>query len=414
MGTKKPLEGVVVVELATFIAAATTGRFFADLGAEVIKIESPKGDPLRYTAPSEGRPLDMYENTTWDLENANKKCFSVNMKQEKGKEAFFKLLDRADMLITNWRVGALARAGLDYDSLKERYPKLVYGMITGYGEFGPDKDLPGFDFTSFFARGGYLESLRQKGERAMNVLPGLGDHNVGMDLAAGMLAALYKAKMTGEGEKVTTSLFEAAIFNMGMAVQAAQYTDYGIPYPVDSRNLGNPFLTAWTTKEGRIIQTCAPDYNTYYERMMRCIGREDLVGKEEYFPVQNLQKNKLSRQLNDLIAEAFLTKTVKEWKEILEAADVPFSVAQSLEELLEDEQAWANDCFYKMKYDNGNERILATLPVKFKEIGRPEYNRGPYIGEHTSEVLEELGYSQEEVKAMLEEKAAFQYVDDRK
>ena len=106
----KPLEGVKVIELATFIAAATAGRFMADLGADVIKIESAKGDPLRYTAPSEGRPLDMYENTTWDLENGNKRCISLNMKTPEGKEAFFKLLDSADVLITNWRVQALQRA----------------------------------------------------------------------------------------------------------------------------------------------------------------------------------------------------------------------------------------------------------------------------------------------------------------
>ena len=116
----KPLEGVKVVELATFIAASTSGRFMADLGADVIKIESAKGDPLRYTAPSEGRPLDMYENTTWDLENGNKRCISLDMRNPEAKEAFFKLLDTADVLITNWRVQALERAGLDYETLKKR------------------------------------------------------------------------------------------------------------------------------------------------------------------------------------------------------------------------------------------------------------------------------------------------------
>ncbi len=414
MSSKKPLEGVVVVELATFIAAATTGRFFADLGAEVIKIESPKGDPLRYTAPSEGRPLDMYENTTWELENGNKKCISVNMKDPKGKEAFFKLLEKADMLITNWRVQALERAGLDYNTLKEKYPKLVYGMITGYGEFGPDKDLPGFDFTAYFARGGYLETLRQPGERAMNIVPGVGDHNVGMYLAAGMLAALFNSKATGKGEKVTTSLFETSIFSMGMMVQAAQYKDIGTGYPVDARNLGNPFLASWKTKDNRIIQTCAPDYNTYYERMMIAIGRDDIAQDEKYFPVQNLQKNGLGPELYDIMTAAFTTKTVKEWDAILKAADIPFSVAQSLEELLEDKQAWANNCFYKMKYDNGNERVLATLPVKFAEMGQADYNRGPYIGEHTMTVLKNLGYSDNEISEMIESKAAFQFVDDRK
>lgn len=403
----KPLKGIKVIELATFIAAATAGRFLADLGAEVIKIESAKGDPLRYTAPSEGRPLDMYENTTWELENANKSCISLNIKDPKGKEAFFKLLDGADILITNWRVQALERAGLDYETLKVKYPSLVYAMCTGYGEFGPDKDLPGFDFTAYFARGGYLETLRQKNTRPMNVVPGIGDHNVGMNLAAGILAALYQAKATGKGEKVTTSLFESAIFNMGMMVQAAQYKDIGKKYPIDSREAGNPFNSAWLTKDERYIQTCMPDYNTYYNKFMIAVGREDLVDNENYFPVQNLQSKKLGGEVYDLVMEAMGEKTVSEWKEILTQADIPFSVAQSWEEILEDKQAWANNCFYNMKYDNGNERTLVCLPVNFSEMGTPEYNRGPLIGEQGPEILKAIGYTDEEIQELKDSKALY-------
>ena len=273
----KPLEGVKVIELATFIAAAAAGRFLADLGADVIKVESAGGDPLRYTAPSEGRPLDMYENTTWDLENANKRCISINLKAESGREAFFKLLEGADVLITNWRVQALERAGLDYDSVKTRFPKLVYALCTGYGEFGPDKDLPGFDFTGFFARGGYLDSLRQKGTVPMNVVPGLGNHNVGMNLAAGILAALFQARTKGIGEKVETSLFESAVYNMGMMIQASNYEGIAQNYPIDVKESANPFNAAWRTRDDRFIQTCMPDYNTYYARFMKAIGREDLA-----------------------------------------------------------------------------------------------------------------------------------------
>lgn len=401
MSNKKPLDGVKVVEYATFIAAATTGRFLADLGADVIKIESAKGDPLRYTAPTEGRPADkwslFHENTTWDLENGNKRCLSLNTKSPEGKEALFKLLEEADIFITNNRVQSLQKNGLDYDSLKEKFPKLVYGMITGYGEYGPDKDLPGFDFTSFFARGGYLESLRQKGTVPMNVCPGLGDHNVGMNLAAGVLAALYHAEKTGEGEKVETSLFETAIHNMGMMVQAAQYEDYGVKYPIAIREAANPFNAAWETKDGRYIQTCMPDYNTYYNRWMKVIEREDLIDNEKYFPVTNLQANGLGTEMYDLIMDAMRTKTAAEWKPILTEADFAFSIAQSWEEILVDEQAWANDCFYKMTYDNDAERTLVRLPVKFQEMGTPEYKRGPLIGEQSEDVMKELGYSDEQI-----------------
>ncbi len=404
---KKPLEGVKVIELANFIAAATAGRFLADLGADVIKIESSKGDPLRFTAPSEGRPLDMNENTTWELENANKRCISINMKTAEGKEAFFKLLDTADVLITNWRVQALERAGVDYETIKGKYPKLVYALCTGYGEYGPDKDLPGFDFTAYFARGGYLEGLRQKDSLPMNVVPGIGDHNVGMNLAAGILAALYQAKVTGKGEKVTTSLFESAIFNMGMMVQAAQYTDIGNKYPISARQSDNPFNCAWRTKDERFIQTCMPDYNTYYQRFMKCIGREDLIGFEDYFPVQNLQKNRLGSELYDICMNAFKEKDVAQWKEILIAAEIPFSVAQSWEEILEDKQAWANNCFYEMDYDNGNVRTLVRPPVNFTEMGVPEYNKAPMIGEHGVEILKEIGYNEKEINELLEKEALY-------
>lgn len=404
---KKPLEGVRVIELATFIAAATTGRFLADLGADVIKIENPSGDPLRYTAPTEGRPLDMYENTTWDLENANKRCISINMKDPKGKEAFFKLLDSADVFITNWRVQALERQGLDYETLKIKYPKLVYGICTGYGEKGPDKDLPGFDFTAFFARGGYLETLRQKNQVPMNVVPGIGDHNVGINLAAGILASLYHAKMTGQGEKVETSLFESSIFNMGMMVQAAQYREHGVPYPMDIREASNPLNAAWKTKDGRYVQTCMPDYNTYFKKFITVIGHPEMAEDDNYYPIQNLHSNKLGTNVYDTVMSSFGEKNYSEWSKLLIESDIPHSLAQSWEEILEDKQAWANDCFYKMKYDNGNERVLVKHPVKYEEMGPTEYNRGPYIGEHGPEILEELGYSNNEIQEMMNAKTLF-------
>ena len=403
----KPMEGLTVVELANFIAAASAGRFMADLGADVIKIEAAKGDPLRFTAPSEGRPLDWYENTTWDLENANKRAVSLNVKDPKGREAFFKLLDTADVLITNWRVQALQRAGLDYESLKERYPKLVYAIVTGYGEYGPDKDLPGFDFTAFFARGGYFQALRQKADRPFNGAPGIGDHNVGMNLAAGILAALYQAKTKGIGEKVETSLFESAVYNHGMMVQATNYDGFAREYPIDVRENANPFNSAWKTSDGRYIQTCMPNYNQYYEAFITAVGRPDMVGDEKYFPILNCQKNGLTTEVYDIVMNAFQPKPVAVWKEILTKADIPFAVCQSWYEILNDPQAEANNCFYDMEYPTGNTRRLVRTPVKFQEMGVPEYKLGPHIGELGVEILKELGYSDEEIQEMLASGAVY-------
>ena len=139
----RPLEGIRVIELSTFIAVPACARFFADNGADVIKIEAAGGDAVRWNGTSEGRPDDPYENTTFDLENANKRGIVLNLKAAEGKEALFRLLARTDVFLTNWRPQALERMGLTYEALHEKYPKLVYGTLTGFGDKGPDKDLPG-------------------------------------------------------------------------------------------------------------------------------------------------------------------------------------------------------------------------------------------------------------------------------
>ncbi len=396
------LDGVKVIELATFIAAPACGRFLADAGAEVIKIEAPAGDQLRYTAPSEGRPLDQYENTSFDLENANKKGMVLNLKSEKGKEVLHKLLADADVFLTNWRPDALTRAGLDYETLKAMYPKIVYAQITGYGDKGPDKDLPGFDFTSFFARGGLLGTLYEKDTVPMNVIPGLGDHQAGMFLAAGVTTALYKAEKTGQGEQVAVSLFHSAMYTLGIMIQAAQYPDYGMQYPISRRDTGNPFLVAQKTKDGRFLQTCMPPYDFFYNRYMTVIGREDLVDDERYSTMERLGNK--SGEMHDIIAAQIIQKDADEWDEIFREADIPFSLAQTWEEILVDEQAWANDYLYSMQYDNGNTRTLVRPPVMYTEVGLPAYERGPLLGEHSREIIKDLGYSDEEVEKMEENK----------
>lgn len=406
---KRMLEGIKVLELANFIAAPACGRFLADAGAELIKVESPKGDPVRYTAPSEGRPLDQYENTTWDLENANKRSIVLNLKADTGKEVLFKLIDESDILITNWRSAALKRAGLDYETLKVRFPKLVYAQITGYGEKGPDKDLPGFDYTSFFARGGILGTLYEKDSVPMNVIPGLGDHQAGMFLAAGTMAALYRAKMTGEGEKVSVSLFHSAMYTVGMMLQAAQYPDYGQQYPMHRKDTPNPFLVAQKTKDNHFIQTCMPPYDLFYDRYMKAIGREDLVGDERYCKIINL--NGKSSEMCDIIAAQIIQKDKDEWNKIFREADIPFSIAQTWEELLVDEQAWANDYFYSMKYDNGNTRTLVRPPVMFEEAGLSKYDRGPLLGENSKDILKDLNYTDEQIKKMEENKDFYVWSD---
>ncbi len=397
---KRPLDGVKVVELATFIAAPSCARYLADLGAEVIKVEAPGGDPLRNTAINEGRPSGDLENTSFDLDNANKMGICLDTKTKEGREVMEKLIAGADVFITNVRYKSLVKNGLDYESLKVKYPKLVMGYVTGYGEKGPDKDLPGFDFTAFFARGGILGTLFDPDSTPMHTIPGFGDHPVGMYLANGILAALYRARETGQGDKVTVSLLHSAIWAVSIMLQGAQYGQQATRYPMSRKDIANPLTVVHKTKDARWIQFAAPAYDALYNRFVAALGRTDLVDDPRYFPQANLQAN--LHEFYDILVAQVATKTLDEWCEIFKKADIPYAVAQTWDELLKDEQAWATNCFYSMNYPTGNERTLVRPPILFEDTPLPEYKRGPYLGEQTEKILTQLGYTPEQVKAMME------------
>ena len=396
---RRPLEGVKVVELATFIAAPCTARFLADLGADVIKVEAPMGDPLRYTAANEGRPLDQKENTSYDLENAGKRCIALNIKSPEGREVLEKLIADADVFITNNRQPSLIKNKLDYDTLHAKYPSLVYGFISGYGEKGPDKDLPGFDFTAFYARGGILGPLRDKTSTPMLTVQGFGDHQVAMNLAAGVLAALFKAKMTGEGDQVVVSLFHSAVWDVSLMLQSSQYGADSCKFPMERWENGNPLTMVYKTKDEQWLQIAMPQYDRHYPVFMKAAGHPEMIDNPKFFPQKYLYPNR--KEFSEWISALFLTKDCAEWCKLLDAADIPYAVAQNWDTLLEDKQAWASDIFYEMEYSNGNKRTLVRPPVMFKENGLPDYNRGPYLAEHTEEILGQYGYTDEEISRML-------------
>ncbi|MBQ6389744.1 MAG: CoA transferase [Mogibacterium sp.] len=396
---RRPLEGIKVVELATFIAAPCTARFLADLGADVIKVEAPVGDPLRYTAANEGRPLDQKENTSYDLENAGKRCIALNIKSPEGREVLEKLIADADVFITNNRQPSLIKNKLDYDTLHAKYPSLVYGFISGYGEKGPDKDLPGFDFTAFYARGGILGPLRDKTSTPMLTVQGFGDHQVAMNLAAGVLAALFKAKMTGEGDQVVVSLFHSAVWDVSLMLQSSQYGADSCKFPMERWENGNPLTMVYKTRDEQWLQIAMPQYDRHYPVFMQAAGHPEMIDNPKFYPQKNLYPNR--KEFSDWISALFLTKDCDEWCKLLDAADIPYAVAQNWDSLLVDKQAWASDIFYEMQYSNGNKRTLVRPPVMFKENGLPEYNRGPYLAEHTEEILGQYGYTDEEIAKML-------------
>ncbi len=398
----RPLDGVKVVEMATFIAVPAVGRILADLGADVVKIESAKGDNLRYTAPNEGRPSDPHEDTNFDLENANKRGIVVDLRADEGRDILFKLLEDADIFLTNWRPQALERKNLTYDDLKDRFPRLVYANLTGYGETGPDKDLPGFDYTAFFARSGWSGSLYQKGTVPGNLIPALGDHQAALALTVGAISALYRAKSTGKGEKVSTNLLHTAIWMQAFQIQGCQYGNEfnGVSYPFDRRDNQLPYQPAVQTKDGRFLQVMGPNFDIYWPKITKAIGREDLLED----PIMSDQNKMLDAgrigDAYDIVQAGFKQKDADEWLPILRELDIPFALCQTYEEVVHDEQAWATNTFYEMEYPRGTKALVRT-PIDFEETGLPPYEKAPLLGEDTVEVLSGLGYSQTQIDDMI-------------
>ena len=409
---RKALEGIKVIQLANFIAAAATGRYLADHGADVIIVEAAKGDPIRFTQEQEGRPQNIKENVCWEYLNGNKRCISINTKTEDGKEALFALLEDADVLLTNWRLGALQRAGLDYETLKVRFPKLIYAMILGYGKNGPVKDMSGFDFTAFLGRGGYTQNLRRRGNDPITMIPGLGDNNVGLMLAMGIVTALFNREKTGQGDFVTTSLYETAIFNMSMMLLGVQYDGQAHDYPISIYDNMNPLNGAYRTSDDRIIQCACPNYNDRFEPFMKSIGREDLIEAGKYFPQADMIAAGLVRELIDEIQKTFLEGDMKTMDDKLRAGDIPHSIAYSWEDIMNDPQAHAVGAFYDVTCPNGVVRKATHTPVRLESEGEIDGRTAPMIGEQGREVLKEVGYSDEKIESMLENGTLYIWKDE--
>lgn len=398
----KPLQGIKVVELATYVAAPSCPRILADWGAEVVKIEAPSGDPLRTQAGVYGMPLLDDEPVAFDFCSLNKKFVSLNLKSPEGMEACLKLLDSADVLVTNFRTKALVKLGLDYDTLKKRCPRLVWAQMLGYGLRGPEKDTPGYDVTSYVARGGILGSFHERGTSPINEPNAFGDYQASVALAGGICGALLGRERSGKGDRVTVALQHLAVFAMTTAVCSAQY---GNSYPKSRRDVSNPMNCTYKSKDDRWFILCLPDYDKDYARFMKLIGLENLANDPRFCKIADLAKDNANTKLIDLISDAMLAKPLNEWADIFKSNDVPFERAYLPEEILEDENAWANEYLRKIKYPSGNERVLTTTPIQFESVGLPDAVLSKPVGYHTEEVLASLGYSKERIHSMQEKGA---------
>ena len=392
----KPLKGIKVVDLTTYMATPATGRVLGEWGADVIKVEAAKGDPLRVTqAAVFNMPMSDEENLAFDMCNLNKRFISLNLKSETGAEVMDKLLADADVFLTNTRTKSLKKMGLDWETLHAKYPKLIMAHGLGYGKKGPEKDDPGFDVTCYMARGGVFGTTVNRGDSPMIPTNGYGDLQASMFLAAGVCAAIIGRNQTGEGEYVTCALQHAAIYALMTGMISAQY---GNPYPKSRLEVICPFNNVYTAGDGKSIAMCDPEYDRDYDKIMGLIGREDLIGSERLNNCNKMNADGLNAEVVGILDEALAKMTAAEALKIFKDAGIPCELCQTPLDVYEDQNALVNDYLVKIKYPEA-ERWVPTPPSQFESEEAPNYTPSDKLGSATEEIMRGLGYTDEQIKA---------------
>ena len=398
----KPLSGIKVLELATFVAAPSCTRLLADLGAEVIKVEHPNGDAWRLTGISYlPRRFSEQDNPVFDIYNAGKKHIALNLKTAEGMAVFHKLLSESDVFVTNTRPQSLKKLGLSYEDLKEKYPRLIYGIVLGYGEKGPDAKKPAFDTTAFWARTGFIRDLAIAGEHYKPIYPpsSVGDTFTGSLLMGEICAALYRRLVTGKGDFVRSSLYHNGIFAMGTMTVTSQ-RPYGQVFPKDRpthATIGGWFKCA----DDDYMYIAVGNVEHTLPAMCKAIDRLDLLEDPVFTTGLGRWENRY--KYYQIFEDAFLKKTLPEWLKIGEELDIPMIRMNHFADVSEDEQAWANGYLEHVEFANGNVEVMPRSPIEMDSVGELKTVPADKVGANTEEILRDLGYSAEQIKKMSEE-----------
>ena len=388
----QPLEGIRVVELAHVMAGPVCGRMLADMGADVVKVEPPGGgDPTRAFAP----PRMGGAAAAFVMMNRNKRGIVVDLKSTPGRDAARRMLARCDVVIENFRAGAMEALGLGYESLRAENAGLVYCQITGYGRTGPLAGQRGFDLIAQGMTG--LMSVTGEGEGRPPVKcgPPLTDITAGILGAMGVVAALHARERTGVGQRVDTSLYEAGIVQTFWQSAVALATGES-PGPLGSAHpLAAPY-EALPTADGWI--TVGGWNQVNWLRLARALGLERLADDPRF--ATNADRMANLDRLRETLAARLRTATTGEWLRRLEAANVPAGPVASIAEMLGHPQTVAREMVVEVPEGDGTARTLG-MPVKFSAAPARVERGAPRMGEHTREVLGEYGFTSDEIAGLL-------------
>jgi crotonobetainyl-CoA:carnitine CoA-transferase CaiB-like acyl-CoA transferase len=386
MANDNIFSGLKVVDFASFIAGPGAAVILSDFGADVIKVEPPAGDLWRgaHNMPPQPQAQDAYP---WHLANRNKRGMTLDLKSPEALPVVERLVKWADVLIVNTPHPARKKLKLEYDDLVQWNPRLIYADLTGFGEKGPDADLPGFDVTSYWARSGLLAMTRDAGTSPTWPVAGSGDNATAVGLYSAIVTALYRRERTGEGSYVTTSLLAEGVWSASVSIQAA-LCDAKFYAQHDRKNPANAAMNLYRASDDTwFLLVITHDKLAV---AAQAIGRAELITDPRFSDPAKLTQN--MPQLTAILDEVFGSQPMAHWYDVFSRARVTFGAVRGPQEVVADPQLRLNEIVVPLEGAGGKLTTTISSPIQVHGVTKVPAKRAPALGEHNEEILEDLGF----------------------
>jgi len=394
MATDNIFSGLKVVDFASFIAGPSAAVILSDFGADVVKVEPPKGELWRTGQKIPPQPHSE-EPYPFQLANRNKRGITLDLKSPSAQQVLERLVKWADVFIVNTPHPARKKLKLEYDDIAQWNPRLIYADVTGFGDKGPDADLPGFDITAYWARSGLLSLTRDAGMPPTWPVAGSGDNATAVGLYSAIVTALYRRERTGKGSYVTISLLASGIWSASVFIQAAlcEANFFGLH---DRKHPANAALNVYRSSDDIwFVLIVTPDK---LAAVAKAISRADLLTDPRFSDPAKLMQN--MPQLTAILDEVFGSQPMTHWYEVFNGVHVTFGAVRGPQEVINDPQLKANDIVVPLEGAGGNLKFTVSSPIQVHGVAKVPARRAPEIGEHNEEVLTELGFDAKQIEGL--------------